>query len=767
VSSRRLILGVAFAAVLGGGLAAILGHEVAAKAAWSVATAIVAAPLLVEVARSLWRRDPGVDAIAFLAMASALAVGEFLAAGVVALMVSGGNALEEFAAARARRNLSALLDRSPRSAHRYERGELVEVEAAALSPGDRLLVKQGDVVPVDGVVASPFAVLDESALTGESIPVERASRDAVRSGVVNAGGPFELIATATAEGSTYAAMVRLAREADARKAPFARMADRYAGFFLPATVIAAGAAWALSGDPKRAVAVLVVATPCPMILAVPIALIGGISRGARRGIIVKGGRALEALSRARVLLMDKTGTITAGTARVSDVMPFDGHDPDELVRLAASLDQLSSHVFAPAIVREAQARRLPLATPELVSEVPGGGIRGTVDGRRVAVGKVAFVVPGAVPAAELRLVHRRTALDGSAAAYVAIEGRLAGALVLQDPIRPDAFRTIRQLRRAGLGRVILVTGDHSLVAEAVGAGVGVDEVFSGRSAAEKVDVVRAERARGPTVMVGDGVNDAAALAEADVGVALGAKGSSASSEAADVVILVDRLDRLAESIAIARRSMRIARQSLAMGMGLSLIAMVAAGLGYLPPVAGAVLQEGIDVAVIVNALRALGAGRARRREDSPDAARFEAEHRRLLPSLDRLRRVADQLDEITRDSARAQLEEVREFLEEQIIPHERREDAVLYPAVARTIGGLDPTAPMSRAHLEIAHLIHAYGRLVAEMDPAGPDAADRRDLRRILYGLHAVLALHFAQEDEHYLSLYEAPARAAETRVGG
>ncbi len=625
---QRILLGIALAGLAAGGAATLLSMPGVARAAWVTTTVMVAAPLLLEVARRLRRLDPGVDVIALLAMIAALAVGENFAAAVVALMVAGGSALEEHAGARARRDLSALLARSPATAHRYEDGKLVQVEVARLRPADRLLVRQGDTVTVDGTIASDIAVLDESALTGESIPVERAAGDPVRSGAVNGGGPFEMVATATADDSTYAALARLAREADARKAPFARMADRYAGFFLPATVLAAALAWSISGDPRRAVAVLVVATPCPMILAVPIAMVCGMSRGARRGIIVKGGQALEALSNARVLLMDKTGTITVGAAKVADVIAFGGSDPDELVRLAASLDQTSSHVFAPAIVREARARGLTLSMPVSVTETPGGGIRGTVEGRRVAVGKGSFVAEGGASSPESATVRRHTASDGSASAFVAVDGQLAGALILHDPIRPDASRTVRALRRAGIRRVVLVTGDHPVVAEAVGAGVGADLVLAERSAAEKADVVRSERRHGPTVMVGDGVNDAVALAEADVGVALGARGASAASEAADVVILVDRLDRLAESIEIAKRSMRIARQSLAAGMAMSLLAMVAAGAGWLSPLAGALLQEGIDVAVILNALRALGAGRGGRREDEHSGSAFDAPARR-------------------------------------------------------------------------------------------------------------------------------------------
>jgi heavy metal translocating P-type ATPase len=601
--ARLAIVGFAL-----GGVAALLGAHTASTAVWLGVIAIVAVPLALEVARSLARRKPGVDAVALLAMLSCVAAREIPAAAVVAVMVSGGLALERYAAARAKRDLSVLLSRSPRIAHRREHGEVVPVDADDVRPGDRLIVKHGETVPVDGFAVGT-AVLDESTLTGESVPAERSPGDRLRSGAVNAGPPFDMDATATAGQSTFAAIVRLAREAETRKAPFVRMADRYAGLFLPVTLLAAASAWALSGDSRRAVAVLVVATPCPLLLAAPVALVSGISRAARRGILVKGGQALEGLSRARVLLLDKTGTITVGAARVAEVAVFGPRDPGETLRLAAALDQMSNHVFAASIVRAARERGMTLPIPEGVTETPGFGVRGTVLGIPVAVGKGGWVAGDMGDSTEVRAARKDAASKGMATAFVAIEGRVAGAILLEDPVRPDALRTIRGLRAAGIRRVVVVTGDHRSVAESVGARVGADEVLSERSATEKVDVVRDQSRYGPTVMVGDGVNDAPALAQADVGVALGATGSAASSESADVVVLVDRLDRLRESIEIAKRSMAIAKESVVAGMALSFVAMVAAGAGLLPPLTGAILQEGIDIAVILNALRALRSGR--------------------------------------------------------------------------------------------------------------------------------------------------------------
>jgi heavy metal translocating P-type ATPase len=757
---RRAAVWLALAlAGLAGGLAAWLaGAAQLGDRLLAVTVAAGLLPLAVSVARALARRQPGVDLIALLAMAGALALGEVLAGAVIAVMLASGRLLEAYAGERASRELHALLERAPRMVHRYQDGGLASPPLEEVRPGDRLLVKPGEVVPVDGLVEGPTAVLDEAALTGEAELVERGDGDRVRSGVVNAGPPFDLVATSTAATSTYAGILRLVTQAQASRAPFVRLADRYALAFVPLTLAVAGAAWLVSGEAVRALAVLVVATPCPLILAAPVAIVGGISRAARRGIVVKSGGALERLAAGRVLLFDKTGTLTAGAPVVAEVQAAAG-DGDELLGLAASLDQLSQHVLAGAIVRAAAERHLRLVFPADVEEQPGRGVRGRVGGHQVAVGKAAWAAAGQPLPPWARRLRRRGALEGFSTVFVAVDGVLAGALAVRDPVRPDATRTLRDLRRAGLRRMVLVTGDHPEVAELVGAAVGVDEVLAERSPAEKVEAARLERAAGPTIMVGDGINDAPALAAADVGVAMGARGATASSEAADVVLVVDRFDRLTEAIQVARRSRRIALQSVLAGMGLSLAAMGVAAAGLLAPVAGAVLQEAIDVAVIANALRALGAGRARQRR--PPAAsvalgqRFRSEHRELLGLVDRVRAVADGLERLPPPQALAEATAVHRFLTERLLPHEQAEDALLYPVVAELLGGEDPTAPMSRAHAEIAHLTRLLGGVLADLGPAGPEPEDLTDLRRILYGLHAILRLHFAQEEEAYLSLLD------------
>ena len=536
-------------------------------------------------------------------MTAALAVGQTLAAAIVALMYAGGQYLEGFAAKRARRDMTALLTRVPRTAMRHRDHALEEVPLEQVAPGDRLLVRQGDVVPVDGTVAAGVAVLDQSALTGESLPVQHQAGDAIMSGTTNVGDAFDLTASRPADESTYAGIVRLVEAAQKSRAPMARMADRYAILFLAVTVVLAGGAWWLTGDPIRAVAVLVVATPCPLILAVPVAIVAGLSRAAKLGILIKGGKAIEALAGVRALVLDKTGTLTRGEARIVATQVAEGLTADEVLRVAASLDQASKHVIGQTLVAAARERGLKLAVPSEVVETPGEGIIGRVEGHAVVVGGFHFV-GGKIGAAGLRQLSRDRQ-PGAVGVAVAIDGQAAGVIILSDALRAGTEQLLHELRALGIERIVLATGDRRDVARFVSMGLSIDSVRSELTPDQKILVVLAERKNGPVMMIGDGVNDAPALAAADLGVAMGAKGAAASAEAADVVLLVDQLDRILPAIQIARRSRLIAWESVVAGIGLSVAAMIAAAFGYLPPVEGALLQEVIDVAVIFNALRAL------------------------------------------------------------------------------------------------------------------------------------------------------------------
>ena len=564
-------------------------------------------PLVVTTARSLLRGDVGVDAIALVAIVWALALGEFLAAAIVALMMSGGAALETWAAGRAERELRLLVARAPRIAHRYVGGAVEEVEIEALRPGDVVSVRAGEIVPTDGSVTSRDAVLDESALTGESLPVTIARYGHVRSGTANAGDAFDLRVTTVASESAYAAIVRLVQAAGVDRPRFTRLADRYAAYFLPFSLAVAGLAWLASGDSMRGLAVMVVATPCPLILAAPIAFVAGLSRAARAGIIVKGGGALERLGGARTVLLDKTGTLTLGQPELERIVMSGDVPESEVLRLAASLDQMSMHVLAESLVVGAARRGLELSLPSGVTEEPGRGITGEVDGRRVAVGSSGWLAENGYAGADDHALGTGEEA-GHARILVGVDGHLAAVVVMGDRLRPGAEALAQDLRAAGIGDVALVTGDRREIADAVARSAGIDTVYAEQTPEGKLGVVRAIRDRPGSrnvVMVGDGVNDAPALALADVGIAMAGKGATISSETADVVITVDDASRIALSILIGRRSLHIARQSVIYGLGLSVIAMFVAAFGYLPPVAGALLQEAIDVAVILNALRAL------------------------------------------------------------------------------------------------------------------------------------------------------------------
>ena len=601
--ARPYLAGLAAAGLLAGIAAKVAGRDVAAAAVWTAVTLPVLLALLVEIVTSLRRGEVGLDIVAGLSMAAALIFGENLAAAIVALMYAGGQYLEIYAERTARREMTALLSRVPRTAIRHRDGQLEEVAVDVVSPGDRLLIRQGDVVPVDGTVAEGVGVLDQSALTGESLPVKAKPGEPVLSGSTNAGEAFDVIATRPAAESTYAGIVRLVEDAQRSRAPMSRLADRYAIVFLVLTVVLAGAAWWLSGDPIRAVAVLVVATPCPLILAVPVAIISGLSRAAKFGILIKGGKAIENLARVRTVVIDKTGTLTIGQARLIATHVDAGVTANEVLRIAASLDQASKHVIAQTIVDEARNKGLQLAVPTDVVETPGEGVVGRVDGRRVAVGGLRFVAGRVARSDASPLPHDRP--PGALAVAVGIDGRLSGVLILADELRAGTEAMLSELRALGIERIVLATGDRQEVARFVATGLSLDLVRSELMPDQKILVVLAERKNGPVMMIGDGVNDAPALAAADVGVAMGAKGAAASAQAADVVLLVDLLDRILPAIRIARRSRLIALQSVIAGIGLSALAMVAASFGLLVPAEGAVIQEVIDVAVIFNALRAL------------------------------------------------------------------------------------------------------------------------------------------------------------------
>ncbi len=602
------LLAAPAAALASGAAALLMGRADLADLIFIAGVAPVLVVLLATIVHSLSRGSFGLDIIAALAMAAALAGGESLAAAVVALMFAGGQALEQFAQGRAQRDMTALLGRLPRTAAVYRGQLLEEVPIAEIAANDRLLIRSGEVLPVDGIVGSETALLDESALTGEPLPVNRLRGEAAASGVSNAGRPFELTAIRTAAQSTYAGVVRLVETARQSKAPMSRLADRFALFFLAVTLVLAGGAWLLSGDPRRAIAVLVIATPCPLILAVPVAIVAGMSRAAKRGVLIKSARILELLPQIRSVILDKTGTLTDGYARLVGIDAFEGFEPADVFAAAASLAQASQHVISRALVDRARHDGVLLTPPTDVIETPGDGVTGRIGADNVVIGRPDFVARTLTSGAEPGLACAWKQAPGEVTLAVAIDGRAAGRLQFADLIRNDAADTIARLRQGGVIRVVMLTGDQAAVAHHVGKTLGIDHVIAEADPALKLSVVREERANGHTMMVGDGINDAPALAAAHIGAALGARGAAAASEAADIVVLVDRIDRLAEAIAIASRAKRIALQSVIAGIALSAAGMIAAALGYLTPVAGALAQEVIDVAVILNALRALSPG---------------------------------------------------------------------------------------------------------------------------------------------------------------
>jgi soluble P-type ATPase len=473
--------------------------------------------------------------------------------------------------------------------------------------------------------------------------------------------------------------------------------------------------------------------------------------------VFRGGGALEALAQTRNMVIDKTGTVTIGRPVLRSITIFgESMSEPEVLSMAASVDQVSSHVLARSIVEAARERGLELAMPEEVTEQHGSGVSAKIDGRDVAVGKLSWLLDGVPEAGEIAAFRSRVKRISPTVVYASIDGVVAGAFVFDDQVRGDAVYTIRALRRTGVDKIVMATGDHVLVARSVGLAIGADDVLAEATPEEKVLVLEDLQRSGTTAMVGDGINDAPALAAADVGVAMGSRGATASSEAADVVIVVDRLQRLVDAIGIAQRTRRIAAESVVIGMGLSFAAMTGAAFGLLVPIVGALVQEGIDVIAILNALRALGGKtptQAGPRLPAELSEELRVEHERLIPQLDILRQVADALDTGSHADGLRSLHEVEEFLIEEILPHEANDETVIYPRMSEILPGNDPLATMSRTHREIFHMVELFQRQVADLSASGLEPADVTDLRRTLYGLHAILRLHFDQEEELYASM--------------
>ncbi|WP_314423527.1 heavy metal translocating P-type ATPase [uncultured Microbacterium sp.] len=559
---------------------------------------------LARMVRDVLRGHVGLDILALVAMIATLAVGEFVASLIIVLMLSGGEALEDFAGRRAARDLSALLDRSPRIAHVLRHAatgaedDVHDVPVHDVEIGDVLVIRPSEIVPVDGSLLTEAASFDESSLTGESMPVAHSEGDEIFSGAINGNHAVLVRATRTSENSQYQQIVALVKAAEESHAPVVRLADRFAIPFTAVSILIAGAAWALSGDPTRFAEVLVLATPCPLLIAAPVAFLGGLSRAARAGVIMKGGAVIEQIARVRSAAFDKTGTLTQGRPELVDVRPAEGFDADELLMLAASAEGYSSHVLAEGIRRAAADRGLGLRVASSAREDATNGVVAIIDGRTVSVGKPAYIAAIAPDAV-------RTALStGEAAAYVAVDGRFAGALVFADDPRADAAAVVSWLRSNGVERIVMLTGDVRSTADEVGRQTGIHDIHAELLPPEKVRLAQELQPR-PVMMIGDGVNDAPVLAAADVGVAMGAKGATAAGDAADIVILVDSLAKVVDAVSIGRHTLRVALTAIWIGIALSLALMIIATTGIIPAVVGAVTQEFVDLATILFALRAL------------------------------------------------------------------------------------------------------------------------------------------------------------------
>lgn len=568
---------------------------------------LLGAPVALRTIRGMLRGEFAADVVAMLAIVTAIALREPVAGLVIVLMQTGGEMLETYAEGRASAAVRELEAAAPRIAH-LVRGKgassIEDVPLEQIAVGDTILVRPGEMMPCDATVLEGSSSLDTSRVTGEPLPERVGPGASVSSGVVNLQSPMLLRVTAPASESLYARIVDLVRTAQAEKAPIQRLADRWAVWFTPITLVACAIAWWISDDVGRVLAVLVVATPCPLIIATPVAIIGGINRAAKRSIVVRNGSALELLSRVDTIVFDKTGTLTIGKPAVERIDVLRGADENDLLRVAAAVEVGSGHLLARSVVDEATTRGLAIPRATAITEYSGRGVSGHVDGRRVTVG-AGSIVSELHPALATEVAAYHEGEEGGLRAFVAVDDATLGVIHYADRLRPGLDNLGPRLAARGLTRVVLLSGDHADNVAKIAAQVGITEARGDQLPQDKVNAVKALEAEGRrVVMVGDGTNDAPALASATVGVALAAHGGGISAEAAGVVLLADDVMHVEEAVEIGQRTVRIAKQSIGVGLGLSALGMVVAALGYLPPTAGALVQEAIDVAVILNALRA-------------------------------------------------------------------------------------------------------------------------------------------------------------------
>lgn len=559
----------------------------------SILGLLLALIMFVDMIKVLKSGNFGIDLLAITAIVATISLGQYWAGWIVLLMLTGGDTLEEYAANKAKSELKSLLDNTPSKAHLLDNGHVKDIDIDDVKIGDELLIRPKEQVPVDGTVYEGQSEVDESSLTGESVPINVAEGKYVMSGSINGENPFKIRAEKIAADSEYQAIVKLVKESETHPAHFVRLADRYAVPFTLIAYVIAGIAWYISKDPVRIAQVLVVASPCPLILAAPIAFVSGMSRTSRNGIIIKSGTALEKLNSANTVAFDKTGTITMGKLVVNQFKTANDFKPETVMSYAASIEQNSSHVMAEAIVNYAKDRNLSIINAEDLKEVTAEGIVGKIDGHVVKVGQGKFVTDEPVDEVE------------GSGVYISIDGKYAGVYSLLDKIRPESKSTIQKLKDFDIKNILMISGDKKEATELVASEVGITKAYPSSLPADKVKIINGlDKEYHPTVMVGDGVNDAPALALADVGIAMGYKGANAASESADAVILQDDLSKVSLVVKIARDTMKVAREAVLIGIFICIALMIVAAFGLIPTIIGALLQEVVDTVAILYALRA-------------------------------------------------------------------------------------------------------------------------------------------------------------------